>query len=136
MDRTKGGWSEGDFPHKDVTSQIIAAAIAVHKALGPGFLEVLYENAMVIELTKRGLNVRRQVIIPVYYDGQLIGDHRADLIVESAVVVELKAAAQLHSIHQAQTLSTLKAAKLKVALLINFNVTRLVDGVERIANLY
>lgn len=120
------------FPHKDITEAVIGCAIAVHKALQAGYVESIYENALAHELRKRGLRCERQVPYPVYYDGVLVGEHRADIVVAGAVVVELKAVEELTDRHVAQLLSTLKAAGLQVGLLMNFHEAKLVDGLRRI----
>ena len=120
------------YPHSDITERIIACAISVHRSLHAGYLEGIYENALVHELSKQGLGVERQKTFPVYYDGVCVGEHRADLLVEGKVVVELKAASDITDQHVAQVMSTMKAAKMKVGLLMNFHEARLVDGVRRI----
>jgi GxxExxY protein len=100
--------------------------------LGCGFLEKLYENALRVELTKRGLSVRQQHPVSVTYDGEIIGEYFADLLVEGSVVVELKAGKELDEIHLAQCLNYLKATGLKVCLLINFGKPRV--EIRRIVN--
>lgn len=106
--------------HEELTSQIIAAAIDVHKALGPGFLESVYENAFVIELQKRGLKVNQQAEISIYYDSYEVSKHRLDLVVEDLIVVELKAIKNLEDVHFAIVRSYLKAMKQKHGLLFHF----------------
>ncbi|MCC6682926.1 MAG: GxxExxY protein [Phycisphaeraceae bacterium] len=106
--------------HEALTEQIIGAAIAVHKKLGPGFLESIYENALIVELQRRQLHVERQVELTVLYEGVEVGKHRADLIVEHTIVVELKAISQFGDIHYATLRSYLKAADKQHGLLINF----------------
>jgi GxxExxY protein len=120
------------YPHKDLTEQIIGCAIRVHRTLGAGFIESIYENAMVIELSKAGLRTARQVVYPVLYDGVLVGEHRADIVVENSVVLELKAVSELNSQHVSQVMSTLKAANLRLGLLMNFHEARLVNGLRRV----
>ena len=120
------------YPEKDLTEKIIGCAIAVHKELGPGFLELIYENSLSHELRKQGLNLERQVTVKVLYDGVEVGEHRTDLIVERKVVVELKSVEALTDKHVAQLISTLKAFKIKIGLLLNFNESRLVDGLRRV----
>jgi len=105
----------------------------VGHALGCGFLEKVYENALAIELRRRGLKVDQQHGVAVYYEGEVVGDFVADLLVEGQVVVELKAAKSLDDVHMAQCLSYLKATRLTVCLLINFGkprveVKRIVSG--------
>ena len=85
--------------HQELTGRIIACAIEVHKALGPGFLESIYEAAMVVELKRAGLNVEQQKTLPVFYREVLVGEHRLDLLVQNKIVVELKAISELEDIH-------------------------------------
>lgn len=107
----------------------------VHSALGPGLLESAYEGCLKHELTKRGLKVLSQVTLPVIYDGVEIDvGYRIDLLVEDAVIVELKAVERLMPLSQAQLLSYLKLSGRKVGLLINFNVEHLKNGIKRIVN--
>jgi GxxExxY protein len=106
--------------HEELTSKIIACAIEVHKALGPGFLESEYEAALSIELKHAGLQVEAQKLIPIMYRGTLVGEHRLDLLVEGKIFVELKAISALEDIHFATVRSYLKAAKLEHGLLLNF----------------
>jgi GxxExxY protein len=106
--------------HEQLTERIIGAAIEVHKRLGPGFLESVYENALVIELGKRSLNADQQRQIPVTYDGIEVGKHVLDLFVEDTIVVELKAIKNLEDIHFAIVRSYLKAAGRRHGLLLNF----------------
>lgn len=106
--------------HEDLTGKIIAAAIEVHRRLGPGFLESIYENALVIELRKRGLKVQQQIEVPIMYDGIEAGKHRLDLFVEDTIVVEVKAMRDFEDIHFAITKSYLKAMGKEHGLLLNF----------------
>ncbi len=118
-----------------LTEATIGAAIDVHKALGPGLLESAYEACLVFELADRGLKVERQKAIPVVYrDITLDVGYRLDLLIEDSVIVEVKATETLERIHEAQLMSYLKLTKLKVGLLINFNVNILKNGVRRIVN--
>ena len=110
---------------------VIGAGIAVHSALGPGFMEVVYDRALLIELRHRGRRAERQKAIEIGYRGELVCRHRLDLIVEGVVVVEVKAVKKLRPIHQAQLLSYLKASGCRVGLLMNFNVRRFVNGLQR-----
>jgi len=103
-----------------LTEKIIGCAYKVSNALGCGFLEKVYENALTIELRKAGLKVEQQAAIKVLYDGVVVGQYFADLLVEGCVVVELKAAKDVDEVHEAQCLNYLKATGLTVALLINF----------------
>ena len=109
--------------HKDLTDTIIKAYYNVYNALGYGFLEKVYENAMLIELRKMGLNVQKQVPINVFYENQLVGEYFADLIVEKLVIVELKAAESICEAHEFQLINYLKATELEIGLLFNFGKT-------------
>lgn len=112
----------------DVVYRTIGAAIEVHKLLGPGFLESVYEEALCIELTLSKLHFERQKPISVSYKGQPVGESRLDLLIERRLIVELKAVESLMPIHQAQIMSYLRATRLQLGLLINFNVTVLRNG--------
>ena len=111
---------------------VLLAAIEVHRHLGPGFLESVYETALVLELEARGIAVARQVPVTVMYKGRSVAESRLDLVVEDELVVELKAADALLPIHHAQVISYLKAGAFELGLLINFNVPLLPDGFRRI----
>jgi GxxExxY protein len=117
----------------ELTEKIIGAAIEVHRILGPGLLESIYEEALAIELALRSIPFRRQVEIDVQYKGHTIKGQRLDLLVEGQVVVELKSVTNLPEVAMAQVLSYLKAAGLKRGLLINFGNPRLIDGVKRLS---
>jgi GxxExxY protein len=91
-----------------ITSRIIGAAIEVHRALGPGLLEPLYESALCIELEERGMSYARQLRLPAYYKGRLLGEYRIDLVVDNAVLVEVKCAERLHPVFDAQLLTYLR----------------------------
>ena len=106
--------------HKELTSKIIECAYKVHNTLGFGFLEVVYQNALLIELIKAGLQAEKEKKIKVYYDNQVIGDYMADIIVEDKVILELKSVKELHPAHSAQLINYLKATSLEIGLLINF----------------
>ena len=117
-----------------VTSRIIAAAIEVHRTLGPGLLETIYEQCLAQELVDAGLAVRRQVELPVSYKGRsLPGAYRLDVIVEELVVVEIKSVEAVLAVHKAQVLTYLKLTGLKAGLLLNFNVSLLKDGIARLS---
>lgn len=103
-----------------LTGKIIECAITVHKKLGPGFLESVYQTALPIELRKAGLKVDAQKEIKIFYDGRGIGLYRLDLLVEKQVIVKLKTVKEFNESHKAQLLSYLKATSLKVGLLLNF----------------
>ena len=111
--------------YENLTEQIIGAAIEVHRTLGPGFLESIYEKALTIELRKRELGHIRQLLVPVFYDGVEIGQHRLDLLVADRIVVELKTVKALEPIHFAIVRSYLKATHLNHGLLFNFAAPKL-----------
>lgn len=111
---------------------VIGAAIEVHRALGPGYLESVYEEALGIELGLRGLPFVRQRAFGVEYKGRAVGEGRVDLLIADSLVVELKTVEALLPIHKAQALSYLKALDLQLALLINVKVPVLRDGIQRI----
>jgi len=115
-----------------VAGAIIGCAIEVHRRLGPGFLEGIYQDAMVIELEAAGLGVRREVPIALEYRGHPLRRHRIDLIVEHRVIVELKAVECLDRIHQAQLISYLRASRLRLGLLMNFNTEQLKSSLRRV----
>ena len=107
--------------HEDLTDKIIGRAIEVHKRLGPGFLESIYENAFILELEKHNLHVQRQQEVIVKYDGIEVGRHRLDLIVNDTIVVELKAVKNIEDVHFAIVKSYLKAMGKEHGLIINFS---------------
>jgi GxxExxY protein len=115
-----------------LSRSVIGAAIEVHRALGPGFLESVYEEALSIELTERGILFTRQQPIGVAYKGQIVGEGKLDFLVNNQLVVELKAVETLLPIHSAQVISYLKATQYPSGLLINFNVEVLVKGIKRL----
>ncbi|MCK6486998.1 MAG: GxxExxY protein [Planctomycetes bacterium] len=127
-------------PRKDVNpvvdalaSAVIDGAFAVHRELGPGLMESVYEACLCHELGKRGLAHRRQVVVPIRYDGiEVEAGLRLDLLVDERLIVELKAVDLLAPIHTAQALTYLKITGLQLALLINFNVPKLRDGIRRV----
>ena len=126
------GLPNEDYPEKDLTQKIIGCAIAVHRQLGAGYLEAIYENALGYELKKQGLHIERQPSANVLYDSFRGGTHRADLIVEGKVAVELKCIDVLTQRDTAQLISTLKAFGLKVGLLLNFSEGKIRDGLRRV----
>jgi GxxExxY protein len=120
-----------------VTAAIVDSAMKVHSALGPGLLESVYEKCLKHELTKRGFKVESQLWLPVVYDGvQVEGGYEVDLLVEIAVIIELKVVEKILEVHKAQLLSYLKLGDKSVGLLINFNVVHLRDGIRRLVNNY
>ena len=115
-----------------VAKAVIGAAIKVHRHLGPGFLEGVYEEALSVELDIRRIRFERQKPISVQYKGHSVGDSRVDLWVDGKLIVELKALDRILPIHQAQLISYLKAGALQLGLLINFNEKLLRNGIQRI----
>jgi GxxExxY protein len=116
----------------ELAHRVIGAAIEVHRHLGPGFLEGVYEDALAMEFQMREISHERQKEIAVVYKGTLVGEGRLDFLVGGCLVLELKAVEGLASIHKAQVLSYLKATRLQLGLLINFNVPILRDGLQRV----
>lgn len=116
-----------------ITNQIIAAAIAVHRELGPGFLESVYERAMCIELARRGVQFIQQYVFSVAYQNEVVGEGRVDLLVENSFVVELKAVEKITPIHRAVAISYLKATGKKLCIILNFHERVLKDGIVQIA---
>ena len=120
-----------------ITKQIVGASIDVHRALGPGLLESVYESCLEFDLIEQGLDVQRQVALPVSYKQvKLEAGYRVDLLVEKQVIVEIKSVERIAPIHKAQLLTYLKVSNLRVGLLINFNVDVLRKGVSRVVNSY
>lgn len=114
-----------------LTERIIGCAIEVHRNLGPGLLEAIYESALCIELELAGLAHERQKPIQVMYKGHALGEHRLDIVVEGAVILELKSVERFDRVFEAQILSYLRMTELPIGLLINFNTRLLKDGVHR-----
>jgi len=114
-----------------IVHEIIGAAVAVHRELGPGFIEPVYGRALVLELRHRNLNTEVEKSVQVYYRGERVCSHRLDIVVERVAVVEVKAVRKLQPVHCAQMLSYLKATGCRVGLLMNFNVPMLIDGLRR-----
>ena len=118
-----------------LTEQIIGAAIEVHKYLGPGLLESVYEICLIEELEQRGLTVQQQVHLPLFYKGQPTKKFFViDLLVEKEVIIELKAVERMYPLYDHQLMTYLKLTQKNLGLLINFNVPRLIDGVRRKIN--
>jgi GxxExxY protein len=118
---------------EQIGKSVVNAAFKVHKEFGPGLLEKIYEACVCYELQKNGLDVQRQVNIPIKYDGVVFDEGlRLDLLVEQKVIVELKAVDEINPVWQAQILSHLKLTKLRLGYLINFNVPVMRDGIKRI----
>ena len=115
-----------------ITQKIIGCAIEVHKALGPGLLESAYEECLFHELKNSGLQVRKQLALPlIYKEIKLDAGYRIDLLVENKVIVEIKSIEAIADIHKAQLMTYMKLADIKIGLLINFNVIKLKDGIVR-----
>lgn len=116
----------------ELSKRVIGCALEVHKHLGPGLLESTYEQCMAHELSLAGIAFKIQPALPVEYKGlKLDCGYRIDLLIEEKLIVELKSVAELLPIHQAQLLTYMKLARIPIGLLINFNVTRLKDGLRR-----
>ena len=113
---------------------VIQAAIEVHRLLGPGYMESVYEQALCLELELRKIPYERQKLVHVSYKGNCVGETRLDILVGELLVVELKSVTELAPVHTAQVISYLKATSNKLGLLINFNVAVLKDGIKRIIN--
>jgi GxxExxY protein len=115
-----------------LTEQIIGCAMAVHKELGPGLLESVYEAALCIELRYAALTFKRQIGVPLHYRGELISEHRPDIIVDGRVIVEVKTVDRFAPIHTAQMLTYLQVTGLRTGVLLNFNTAVLRDGIRRV----
>ncbi len=128
--------NEQEKEHLNALShEIIGAALEVHKHMGPGLLEAVYEDCLMYELEQRGLKVARQVQRPIIYKGNPVGHPLfIDILVEDRVILELKAVSQLSETNVAQLLSYLKLSGLYLGLLINFNTAHLKDGIRRVVN--
>jgi GxxExxY protein len=110
------------YLHSDLTEKIIKAYYKVYNTLGYGFLEKVYENSMLIELRKMGLNAHKQLAINVYYEGELVGEYKADIIIVDKVILELKASESLCEQDEAQLVNYLRATEIEVGLLLNFGL--------------
>ena len=115
-----------------LTERIIGCAIEVHRTLGPGLLESTYESALSVEFKLAGLAFERQVITPVFYKGQPVGEYRLDLVVEKSVIVEIKSVDRYDPVFEAQLLTYLKITGIRRGLLVNFNSRLLKDGIKRL----
>ena len=123
---------EGEEVLDRLAYAVFGAALEVHRTLGPGFLESVYDQALCIELTERRIPFQRQIAVAVDYKGQRIGESRLDYLIDGRVIVELKAVDQLAAVHTAQVLSYLQATGCRLGLLINFNVAVLRGGMRRV----
>ena len=121
-----------DGPHVALTHRIINCAIEVHRHLGPGLLESVYESAIVVEFEEQGVMFQRQPGLPLHYKGHLISEHRPDLVVEGAVIVEVKSVKRIEPIHVAQVLTYLRVTRHRVGLLLNFNSVVMKNGIRRV----
>ncbi len=120
---------------KELTSEILGAAIEVHKELGPGLLESTYERCLVHELTLRGIKTERQKVQPITYKGLKLDEgYRLDVLVESQIILELKVVDSLNDIHTTQLLTYLKLSNLNFGYLLNFNVLQMKQGIKRLVN--
>ena len=117
---------------EELVTKFIDAAIAVHRELGPGYDESVYENALAVEMELRGIPFERQKVVEVFYKGVRVGEGRLDLFLGGEVVVELKAVDQLNQKHMAQVISYLKATRKPLGLLVNFHEFLLKKGLKRI----
>lgn len=120
-----------EMPENAVTERIIKCAIAVHRELGPGLLEAVYEEALDIECNEEGLHVERQFKVPVLYKGKPIGEYKPDMLVNDLVIVEIKSVERFDPVFEAQVLTYLKITGKRVGLLINFNSRLVKDGIKR-----
>jgi GxxExxY protein len=116
----------------EITELIIGLAIEVHRHLGPGLPEIAYERALCMELSASGLAYRRQVPMPIVYKGEIVAEHRPDLVVAETVVVDIKSVDRLAPVHSAQMRTYLRITGLEVGLLLNFNEPVLKDGIQRV----
>ncbi len=121
-----------DTELNELSEKIIAAAFEISNVLGVGFLEKVYENALIIELNKRGIKTQQQAPLKVHYKGELVGDYFADILVEDKIIIELKTVKEFDSFHLAQCLNYLKITGYKLCLLINFSKPRV--EIKRIIN--
>lgn len=118
-----------------ISEQILGSCVKIHKTLGPGLLESVYQNCLFYELTNKGLSLQKEVLLPVSYESlKFESGFRADLIVENTVLIELKAVERIQPVHRAQILTYLKLTKIPLGLLINFNHEKLINGFQRFAN--
>lgn len=117
---------------QEISERVIGCAIEVHRVLGPGLLESAYEEALCLELASAGVPFKRQLIVPVFYKGQPVGEYRLDLLVADTVVVEIKSVERMDPVFVAQVLTYLRATEKRVGLVINFNSRLLRDGIKRV----
>jgi GxxExxY protein len=123
---------EPDEDMNDLTGRVIGAAIEIHRALGPGYQESVYEEALAFELGRMAVSFERQRVFAVKYQGHVVGEGRIDFLIEGKLVAELKAVERIHPVHRAQVISYLKAVSCQMGLLINFNESVVRSGIQRI----
>jgi len=121
-----------DDQTEELIHRVVGCCITVHRELGPGLVEAIYQRAVALELEAAGISFEREKRFPVRYRGKVLYIHRLDLVVDNRLVLELKAVERLHPVHQSQVLSCLRVSKLPICLLMNFNVAILPDGIKRI----
>jgi GxxExxY protein len=123
------------YTENDLSNIVIGEAIHIHKSLGPGLLESVYENCLFYRLSKTGLHIVREKPIPVVFEEvKMECGYRADIVIENKLIIEIKAVEALNDIHKAQVLTYLRLTNIKLGLLMNFNVLYLKDGIKRIVN--
>lgn len=115
----------GEILYKELSFAVVGAAMSVHNALGPGFLEAVYQKALAHEMTLRAISFVEQQPLPITYKGVVVGDYLADFVVDAKIVLELKATAGIHPRHKAQAANYLAASKLRLAIILNFGEDRL-----------
>ncbi len=120
------GTNEEKVVYKELSFKIIEACFEVHNILGPGYSEKIYEEAVSKELRNRGIGYERQKLVEIYYKGEKIGEYRLDLVLENRIILELKAVSELSNIFEAQLLSYLKAAGMKLGILVNFGSKKVI----------
>lgn len=129
--------TERRLKHDELSELIIKSAIEVHRELGPGLLESIYEMCLAHELRERGISVLQQLAVPIIYKGiRMPNDLRLDLLVDDRIIVEVKAVEEFHPVHQAQLLTYLRLTDKRVGLLLNFNSPTLIKGIKRMMNGY
>lgn len=121
-----------DYTNK-LSFEVIGAAIEVHKVLGPGLLEAIYQNALCVELAEHGILFEKEKPINITYKGQSVGDYRIDVLVDKRVIIELKSVERILPVHQSQIMTYLKITGCRLGLLMNFNVKMMKQGITRIA---
>ena len=126
---------ESDLPveTEDLATRVIGCCIDVHRALGPGLLEKIYARAVCIELDHAGIQYQREREIPVTYRGELLCQQRLDIVVADQIILEIKSVEHLNPVHRAQLTTYLRISKIRLGLLLNFNVAILQDGIKRVA---